>query len=210
MQRILSNIEVSPGVFLLSIERRVRFKPGQTVKISLDDDLPPRIYSICSGTKDATLSVLYNIKKGGALTPQLARLSKGDTINVSGPGGSFIGSAEPALWIATGTGIAPFYSMLRSGLGHNKTLLHGVRYGNQFYFDTEWERQLGVRYHRFCSGESPPGVAHGCVNQYFAQPHAPINRKVYICGQATMCVEIRDLLIAQGIPFGNIMVEIYF
>ena len=210
MQRIISNTEISPGVFLLSVERRCRFRPGQTVKISLDDDLPPRIYSICSGTKDATLSVLYNIKEGGALTPQLARLSQGDSINISEPGGSFIGTAEPALWIATGTGIAPFYSMLCSGLGHNKILLHGARYANQFYFDTEWERQLGLRYHRFCSGERPTGITHGRVNRYFAQSQEPVKGKVFICGQATMCVEIRDLLIAQGIPFGNIMVEIYF
>ncbi|MCF7973602.1 MAG: oxidoreductase [Phycisphaerae bacterium] len=210
MQKILSNTEISPGVFLLSIKRQVEFLPGQTVKLSLDNDLPPRIYSICSGTGDAQLSVLYNIKKDGALTPRLAGLSRGDAIRVSEPGGTFIGTAEPALWIATGTGIAPFYSMLRSGLGHNKTLLHGVRYANQFYFHTEWEQQLGDRYHRFCSGEGPEGIAHGRVNRFFEQTRDPLPDRVYICGQATMCVEIRDLLIARGIPFGNILCEIYF
>lgn len=210
MQRILSNTEISPGVFLLSVKRSVSFKPGQTVKISLEDDLPPRIYSICSGTSDTAMSVLYNIKEGGALTPQLARLSRGDCIRLSEPTGSFIGTPEPALWIATGTGIAPFYSMLRSGLGHNKILLHGVRYANQFYFDAEWKTQLGPRYHRFCSAQRPEGVTHGRVNQFFAQSHASIPHKVYICGQASMCVDLRDLLIARGVPFANIMVEIYF
>ncbi len=210
MQPILSNTEISPGVFLLSVKRSVPFKPGQTVKISLDNDLPPRIYSICSGTDDPALSVLYNIKEGGALTPKLARLSRGDCISLSEPGGSFIGTREPALWIATGTGIAPFYSMLRSGLGRNKILLHGVRYANQFYFDTEWETELGARYHRFCSGQRPEGVVHGHVNQFFEQTDAQIPGKVYICGQASMCVDIRDLLIARGVPFADIIVEIYF
>ena len=210
MQPVLSNIEISPGVFLLSVERRVQFKPGQTVKISLDNDLAPRIYSICSGTQDAALSVLYNIKEGGALTPQLARLRPGDLLRLSEPGGTFIGTQKPALWIATGTGIAPFYSMLRSGLGHNKILLHGVRYATQFYFNTEWEKELGVCYHRFCSGQNPEGIVHGHVNQFFDQLHEPFPSRVYICGQATMCVEIRDLLIAKGVHFGNIIVEIYF
>jgi ferredoxin--NADP+ reductase len=210
MQRILSNTEISPDVFLLSVKRSVSFKPGQTVKISLDNDLPPRIYSICSGTNDPALSVLYNIKEGGALTPQLARLSRGDRIGLSEPAGSFIGTAKPALWIATGTGIAPFYSMLRSGLGHNKILLHGVRYANQFYFDTEWKTELGARYHRFCSGQRPEGGTHGHVNRFFEQTHAPLPSKVYICGQASMCVDLRDLLIARGVPFANIIVEIYF
>jgi ferredoxin/flavodoxin---NADP+ reductase len=210
MQPILSNTEISPGVFLLSVKRSVPFKPGQTVKISLNDDLPPRIYSICSGADDPALSVLYNIKEAGTLTPQLARLSRGDLISLSEPGGTFIGTPDSALWIATGTGIAPFYSMLRSGLGHNKILLHGVRYANQFYFDTEWETELGARYHRFCSGQRPEGIAHGHVNQFFEQTLAPIPDKVYICGQASMCVDIRDLLIARGVPFANIIVEIYF
>jgi len=210
MPRVLNNTEISPGVFLLSVKRTVQFKPGQTVKISLDNDLAPRIYSICSGTEDPTLSVLYNIKEGGALSPQLARLSPGDSVRLSEPGGTFFGTPGPALWIATGTGIAPFYSMLRSGLGHNKTLLHGVRHANQFYFGTEWATELGTRYHRFCSGEGPEAVVHGRVNRFFEQAHGPLPHRVYICGQATMCVEIRDLLIARGVPFGNIIVEIYF
>ena len=140
----------------------------------------------------------------------MARLSAGDSLRLSAPGGTFFGTQEPALWIATGTGIAPFYSMLRSGLGHNKTLLHGVRYANQFYFETEWATELGTRFHRFCSGERPEGIVHGHVNQFFDPPHEPFPPRVYICGQATMCVEIRDLLIARGVPFGNIIVEIYF
>jgi ferredoxin--NADP+ reductase len=210
MQRILSNKEISPGVFLLSVQRQFEFAPGQTVKISLDDDLPPRIYSICSGTDDAQLSVLYNIKQDGALTPRLARLSPGDRIKLSEPGGTFIGTQAPALWIATGTGIAPFYSMLLSGLGHNKTLLHGVRCGNQFYFESQWKAELGPGYHRFCSGERHEGIVHGRVNRFFEQSQAPLPDTIYICGQATMCVEIRDLLIARGVPFGNILCEIYF
>lgn len=210
MQRVLSNIEIAPDVFLLSVKRRAPFKPGQTVKLSLDGDLPPRIYSICSGPDDPALSVLYNIKEDGALTPRLACLSAGDSIEVSDPGGTFIGTPEPALWIATGTGIAPFYSMLRAGMGHDKTLLHGVRYVSQFYFDTEWKEQLGARYHRFCSREKTEGAMRGRVNRFFEQSHEPIPEKVYICGQATMCVEIRDLLIARGVPFGNILIEIYF
>lgn len=210
MQRILSNIEISPGVFLLSVKRQVQFEPGQTVKISLNDDLPPRIYSICSGPEDDALSVLYNVKEGGALTPKLARLSPGDSVELSEPGGTFVGTEAPALWIATGTGIAPFYSMLRAGQGHNKTLLHGVRYVDQFYFHAEWRDELGPRYHRFCSRQEAEGLTHGRVNQYFEQTHAPIPDKVYICGQAQMCVELRDLLIARGVPYGNILCEIYF
>ncbi|MCF7817757.1 MAG: hypothetical protein K9M54_07730 [Kiritimatiellales bacterium] len=207
---ILRNDEISDSVFLLAVQRRHDFKPGQTVKIGLDDGLPPRIYSICSGNRDEELQILYNIKGDGALTPKLAKLKPGGSVWMSEPGGSFIGTSDPAVWIATGTGIAPFYSMLRSGLAGNKILLHGVRRADQFYFSKEWQTALNTDYHRFCSGEVVDGTTHGHVNLFLEQRELPADRKYYLCGQATMCVEVRDLLIAKGIPFGNIVVEIYF
>jgi ferredoxin--NADP+ reductase len=207
---VLSHTEISPGVFLLGVERRFDFVPGQTVKAGLGGAEPPRIYSICSGNRDDELKILYNLKEGGALTPRLARLRPGDTLEVSGPGGTFFGTEDPALWIATGTGIAPFYSMLRSGLAGNKVLVHGVRYANQFYFSSEWEQSLGDRYHRFCSGEEGDGISSGRVSRFVETAELSMDWKYYLCGQAEMCVEMRDLLIAKGVPFGRIVAEIYF
>ena len=42
------------------------------------------------------------------------------------------------------------------------------------------------------------------------QDQLPKELPYYICGQATMAVETRDLLIEKGIPFANIVTEIYF
>ncbi len=210
IQTVIRNDEISPDTFLMSVERLYDFQPGQTVKIGLNNDLPPRIYSICSGNQEAELKILYNIKEDGALTPKLSELKPGGSVMVSEPGGSFIGTSDPALWISTGTGIAPFYSMLHSGLAKNKMLLHGVRHANQFYFSDEWNEALKDRYHRFCSGENVSGIPHGRINLYLEKAELPPELKYYICGQATMCVEVRDLLIAKGIPYENIIVEIYF
>jgi len=210
IQTVLGNRELCPDTFLLSVERRHDFNPGQTVKIGIGDACPPRIYSICSGNTEDDLRILYNIKQDGRLTPQLADLKAGDTIHVSEPGGSFTGTAGPAVWIATGTGIAPFYSMLRSGMAENKTLLHSVRRADQFYFADEWYTALGGNYHRFCSRETAADAVHGRVNLYLEAAELAGDMKYYLCGQATMCVEVRDLLIAKGIPFRNIVTEIYF
>lgn len=209
-QTVTSHVEISPKVFLLGVERRFDFLPGQTVKLGLGDGEPPRIYSICSGNRDAELKILYNIKEDGSLTPHLAQLRPGDAIDVSEPGGTFIGTSDPALWIATGTGIAPFYSMLCSGMGANKTLVHGARFESQFYFSNHWKNSLGANYHRFCSGEEVEGTHRGRVQQYLDGVEFSNPWKVYICGQAQMCVDVRDRLIEKGVPFGNIVVEIYF
>lgn len=209
-QKILSHVELAPGVYQLGVERRFDFQPGQTVKVGLGDGHPPRIYSICSGNQEDELRILFNIKADGVLTPKLAQLKPGDSVWVSAPNGSFIGTDDPAVWIATGTGIAPFYSMLRSGMTRKKILLHGVRRADQFYFSDEWVAAAGVEYHRFCSGEDAPESTRGRINQYLETHELPTELKYYICGQSTMCVEVRDLLIARGIPFTHIIAEIYF
>ena len=203
--------EISPGVFVIGFLRQHDFIPGQAIKLGIDEINPPRIYSICSGNQDDEICVLFNIKDDGFLTPQVAQLKVGDSVYASAPYGTFLGTDEPAWWIATGTGIAPFRSMLRSGLVKNKKLVHGVRHLNQFYFEDELASGLGENYQRCCSAEPAAGIHSGRVTA-FLEKHDDLSKdwNYYICGQATMAVETRDLLISKGIPFVNIITEIYF
>ncbi len=97
IQTVIRNDEITPGTFLLAVERLHDFQPGETVKVGLDDKLPPRIYSICSGNTENELRILYNVKEDGALTPLLARAKPGDSIIVSKPGGSFFGTTDPVI-----------------------------------------------------------------------------------------------------------------
>ncbi len=207
---ISNNQEISPGVYIISFVRDFDFIPGQVIKIGIDPKVPPRIYSICSGNKEKEIQVLFNIKEDGYLTPKLAAAIPGNRILVSKPYGSFLGIKEQAFWIATGTGIAPFYSMLQSGFGTNKTLIHGVRHLNQFYFEDELEWKLQNNYIRCCSGEKSCNVFPGRVTDFIKNFEKLPDIKYYVCGQASMVVEVRDLLIEKGIQFENILAEIYF
>lgn len=207
---LTNNQEISPGVHVISFLRDFEFNPGQVVKIAIDNNHPPRIYSICSGNKEDEIRILFNIKDDGFLTPKLAAMIPGEQILVSNPYGSFVGTHKQAWWIATGTGIAPFYSMIKSGLGRNKKLIHGVRHLNQFYFEDELEKELNENYIRCCSGESSCNTIPGRVSDYLNETENLLDVKYYVCGQALMVVEVRDLLIKKGIKFENIMAEIYF
>ena len=210
-EEVTGNEEISPGVFLLSVKRRFDFWPGQVVKLAADRDHPPRIYSICSGNREDLLTILYNVKPGGYLTPRIAALVAGDKVLLSSPYGGFKGSEGPAWWIASGTGIAPFYSMFRSGLGKGKVLVHGASFLNQFYFDHELESSLGNNYHRCCSREQSEKVFPGRVTDYLRGfDNLPLDVSYFICGKALMVVEVRDLLIERGIPYDQVMGEIYF
>ena len=207
---LTNNEEISPGVHLISFVRNFDFLPGQVVKIAIDHKNPPRIYSICSGNREREIRILFNIKEDGILTPKLAGMIPGEKILTSKPYGSFLGTDEPAWWISTGTGIAPFYSMFQSGLTQNKKLLHGVSQLNQFYFEDELEWEMGDNYIRCCSRESSCDVIPGRVTDYLKTVSEFPDVKYYLCGKALMVVEVRDLLIARGVPFENILAEIYF
>ena len=209
--KLTRKTEIAPGVFMISFGRNFSFIPGQFVGISINPFEEPRMYSIASGRNDKEISIIFNIKPGGNLTPKLAGLSPGDSLYTTGPMGNYFGSEEPAVWIATGTGIAPFVSMWRSGLKNGKTLIHGGRYLSSFYFEDDFKDELGENYIRCCSREKNENVYHGRITQWLTeQKFIPLNQKYYLCGSAEMVVAVRDILIEKGIPFENIEAEIYF
>lgn len=209
-QIVINNEEISTDIYVISFKRNFDFKPGQVVKIGVDTEHPPRIYSICSGNKEDEVRILFNIKEDGFLTPIMGAMIPGDVLLVSEPYGSFLGTNEAAWWIATGTGIAPFYSMFRSGNDANKKLLHGVAQLKQFYFEDELEWKLGENYVRCCSQQSSCNVVPGRVTEYLSGFDTFPDVKFYLCGKPLMVVEVRDLLIEKGVSYDNILAEIYF
>ena len=94
-----------------------RFTAGEFVMIKLEDT-PERAYSLTSGPYDDYLE-FYSIKvQDGPLTSKLQHLKEGDTLKVGvKPTGTLIlANLELGgdLWLlASGTGIAPFISLLR-------------------------------------------------------------------------------------------------
>jgi len=208
---IISSEEVSEDVYLVSFKRTFDFLPGQIIGIATEADGPRRLYSICSGKDEEEIKILYNVVHEGYLTPQLSDLNSGDSIWITGPRGKFLDDKKPAYWISTGTGIAPFYSMHKSGLSDNKILIHGERFLERFWFYDEFKQSFGNAYIRCCSQESNEGVFEGRVTDYLKTvSHLPEDYKYYLCGRAEMVVEARDILIARGIPFNSIVSEIYF
>ena len=209
--KVLSNTEITPGVFSIEVERLHDFIPGQVVAAAINTSDPLRLYSIASGKEQPFLRLLYDVKPGGLLTPQMARLQKGDTLYISAPFGRFTKAPDDAWWIATGTGIAPFLSMAESGQTQGPTLLQGARYLTQFYYADFFKAAFGERYLRFCTAEEHPEVIHGRLTKHLKESDdVQADRKYYLCGNANMVVDVRDLLLERGVPFENIVAEIYF
>jgi NAD(P)H-flavin reductase len=97
-------------------EAGLDFVPGQYVRISYDEE-EPRVYSIASSPTAEELELCIRRVPGGELTPDLcSRAEAGDDLFVRGPFGDEFTLQAPAdrdlVFVATGTGVAPFKSML--------------------------------------------------------------------------------------------------
>jgi len=204
--------EIHKGVFVLSIERRFDFIPGEIIALSLSkEEKAPRLYSICSSNEDSELKILFNVVPSGMITEALSKLKKGDNVYCSSPYGRFHIGDEPSVWIANGTGIAPFVSKILSGEVKDQILIHGAREKDSFYFSKELQACKGLEYIRCSSIEKGEEFFHGRLTKYLSElKELPADRLYYLCGGTEMVVEARDILISGGVPYNKILSEIYF
>jgi len=101
--------------------------------------------------------------------------------------------------------------MAKSGATEGKRLVHGGRTRDRFYYRQYFARLLSDRYQCCCSQEAAPWAYHGRLTAWLAdQPDLPRDERYMLCGGSGMVVEVRDILIAKGIPYENIASEIYF
>jgi ferredoxin-NADP reductase len=203
--------EIAPEVFVLTLPRHFHFRPGQVVAIKTREEEAHRLYSIASGTQEEDIAILFDLNPDGLLTPQLVKMKPGDSLWISKPFGFFIDEPGPAWWIATGTGIAPFLSMFRSMNPKEKTLIHGAKTAAHFYFQEIFSSGSLAQYVRCSSREEGEGLFYGRLTRWLAnQASFDPGLRYFLCGNAEMVVEVRDLLIEKGVPFSQIRAEIYF
>ena len=212
VKTILKDIqEIAPEVFTLSFPRTEDFRPGQMLAIAIKKDETPRLYSIASGNSEQDYRVLFNIQEDGFLTPRLSDLKIGDSLYISQPFGSFYGGGDSDWWIAAGTGIAPFISMLEAGDAIGKTLIHGGRKRESFYFADEFKHILKENYIQCSSILEEENIYAGRLTEFLKNKvDLPLGVNYYICGSSQLVVDVRDLLIERGVPYHQITAEIYF
>lgn len=111
------------------------YLPGQYVNVSVPGSTQTRSYSFSSMMKDGTAEFLVRNIPGGLMSSYLASTAQpGDRLTLTGPIGSFYLRAvvRPLLFLAGGTGLAPFLAMLDHLEGqlpaHPIHLIYGVTY----------------------------------------------------------------------------------
>lgn len=120
--KVIEKIQWNKRLLSLRIQADLRdFKPGQFVRVALDieGERVARPYSLVNKPGDEFLEIYFNIVPEGPLSPKLAELQVDDEIFVTDKANGFLTVDEVPeckhLWLlATGTGVGPFLSILKS------------------------------------------------------------------------------------------------
>jgi benzoate/toluate 1,2-dioxygenase reductase component len=208
--QLLNRRWLSPVAFEVEFAKPAsfRFIPGQ--RIQLIHEEVDREYSLVSTPLDNTISLCVRLVKGGRFSSALSNAKKGNPFAFHGPLGyfTFVPSPRRAVFVATGTGIAPFVSMSRSGV-NGFTLLHGVPDARNLYYRDLFESIRCDYIPCLSKAIEGRGMFSGRVTDYLLKrmPRTPYD--FYLCGSGDM---VRDVtrIVDEWFPGSLLYTETFY
>ena len=219
--RVVENRHWTDVLFSLRVEApQIRFEAGQFVRIALEEELA-RPFSFVNPPQDPVLEFYGIVVPEGPLSPRLERLRAGDRLLVAtNPAGFLVLGEVPdaeTLWlVSTGTGIAPFLSILRTQTPWRRfprvVLVHAVRYARELaYRETIGEilrsHHNVFQYVTFVSREPAPGSLAGRIpaalrdGRLETAAGVKIDQRshVMLCGNPEMLKDATAALVERGL-----------
>ena len=206
---ILKHRKLSETGYELTLERKgMPFTAGQLVSIHGEKATDERSYSVASGEPDDFIQILYRRISSGSMTPRLSELKEGDSIKLSGPYGQFTlrDPKRPVVFVATGTGLAPCRSYLRSHPDLNLTIVHGVRTEEELFYRDEFS---STDYHPCLSRVSDTEFSRRVTDFIGGAAFDPASH-FYLCGAFEMIFDVHKLLLDKGVEDDAIFTEEYY
>ena len=209
---VLETRHLTNSTYVIRIERGgMEFEAGQYISLGLAGNVEKREYSIYSGTEEDYIEVLVKEIDEGIVSKQLKQLQPGAHAEMDGPFGFFTlneesRSGKEMVFIASGTGIAPFHSFIKSYGGLNYKLIHGVKYGDEAY---EFEAYNPGSY-ILCTSRDNRGDYQGRVTDFLMEQPVKTGADYYLCGNSQMIHEVYDILKDQEVDTDRIHAEVYF
>ena len=206
-----------------AIDWDAAFVPGQFLSLTHTEgeDTVTRAYSIASPPAGRGFALCANLVPDGRFSPFLFGLKPGDEIDFKGPYGAFIlrRPVSDSIMVATGTGIAPFRSMLRAKLAEhsdkNFTLVFGVRHEEGLLYHKEWLRMAGdfPNFHYLPTLTRPAAEWTGLTGRVHAHALEALGDRqdvdIYVCGLREMVDELRSKLKERGFDRKRLIYEKY-
>ncbi|TAK82907.1 MAG: ferredoxin--NADP reductase [Betaproteobacteria bacterium] len=220
--RVVENRHWTESLFSLRVEGvALSFQAGQFVRIALDvgSERVARAFSLVNPPHDPVLEFYGIVVPEGLLSPPLEKLSPGERLFVARNPAGFLVLSEvrdaETLWLmATGTGLAPFLSILRTETPwqrfRNVVLVHAARFSRELtYRETidELRQRRGLKYVSFVSREAaagslagriPAAVADGRLEAAAGLELASDSSQVMLCGNPDMLKDTTAALAQRG------------
>jgi len=225
--KLVESTEIAPlvrhFVFEVPEVEKFSFVPGQFVSVNrmIDGKKITRAYSIASAPSETNrFELCLNLVHEGLLSPKLFEMRPGEGIEIRPPLGMFVlrNPGREAVFIATGTGIAPFRSILKAQLHETSqpfTLVFGVRHESHLMYREEFEEMARRFPHfRFLPTLSrPPHTWIGRSGHVQKHLHEAIEDRrdldVFLCGLKLMVDDVRNILKEMGFDRKQILFEKY-
>lgn len=210
--KVLNIRNLTENSFVIELpECRFSFKAGQHVSVTISGDYQSREYSIYSPEKNPTLEILVKEVEGGHISPKLKNLKRGDLVQVHGPFGKFCldekkYSTHLHVFIASGTGIAPFHSIVKSNPDLNYLLAHGIKYGYEAYEKDSYDPEKYI----LCTSRDNTGKFNGRVTEFLRNASFEKNTVFYLCGNSDMIFDAMEIIKQKGFNREDVNVEVYF
>lgn len=202
------------------------FEPGQFVNVMAPSEdggkIIKRPYSIASPPcLKGYIDLVWKRVEGGFMTNYLWKLKEGDPLQIQGPLGRFV-LKQPLpgriAFVATGTGIAPFRSMIdqlfKDGTDREIWLIFGNRYETDILYDEEW-RALAARHPNFrylatvSRSKKWTGEKEYVQKMLLKYLQTPADTHVYICGLTNMINEVEKTAFEMGFTKEQVFCEKY-
>lgn len=204
----------------IDVDEALHFEPGQYVRMRPPGADQWRSYSMANASGSTRLVFYIRLVPGGAFSDWLAKQAKaGDELEVSTAHGSFFLRDEPRprLFVAGGTGLAPFLSMLRFIENHPEqrqqptTLVMGVRTPGHLFAQDELDRlrsQLPNFELRFAAEKDATPECHsGYPTELIASLGLDRHTRVYLCGPPPMVDAGRNAAVTAGMSRQDVLCE---
>lgn len=203
---------------------RLEFQSGQYVSVVVDEHGTRRSYSICSRPDIGHgFELLLDMTPKGVGTQFFQNLRFGQEISLLAPMGQFIISDnddQAIVFVATGSGIAPFRSMIFDLLQVRQdqrpiTLYWGLRYVKDLFWENEFEELVeNFKNFSFYPTISRPvpewNLSTGRVTSLLEIHQFKEKTGFYLCGSTPMIEDCTKLLEAKGVEEKRIYYEKFF
>ena len=226
--RVAGKRQWSERLFSLQVAApEVVFVAGQFARLALPapegskEPMLGRPYSFVNAPQDAPHEFYFNVLPEGPLSPRLAALDVDDPVWLLERANGFFSVAEvpsaAALWcLATGTGLGPFLSILRTAEPWEKfervVLVHAVRYARDLSYADEIAGIATAHRGRFVfapfvsrevhgdalQGRIPAAINDGGLEAWAGVPLTAENAHAMLCGNPDMVRETQAVLEGRG------------